>query len=134
MCSSYVCKGSRLALCLLLFLFIFAFLFSNCLLINARWYIHCSLKYLVLLATYLVLVPLFKIIEIWYTIVCFFVNNSEISVSRYVFLHFQLFCIEYVGHIYIYVYVCVCVCRNKNKRNGVSAKTAIILLVKEWKV
>ena len=89
MCSSHGRKGSRLSLRVLLFLFVSAFLFINCLLINACWYIHFGLQ---ITSSYLLFVPLFKDHR---SLV--YDCSLACSVSRWVFLHFQLFCIESVG-------------------------------------
>ena len=85
-------RFASFSLRLLLFLFISVFLFINCLLINARWYIHFGLY---IISTYLVLDPLFKDHRGLVDDCFLFVDN--IKISKEVFLHFLLFCIESVG-------------------------------------
>ena len=66
---------ASLPLRLLLFLFISVILFIDCLLINARWYVHFELY---INSTSTSQSPCLKFIRVWYTTVCLFVNNREI--------------------------------------------------------
>ena len=76
-------------LCVLLALFSPLVLYQFfCLLINMRRCIHFDFY---MITSYLVSVPLFKGLGIWYTVVCLFVSNIDILVSRWVFLHFRFF-------------------------------------------
>ena len=84
---------ASLTLRLLLFLFIsvffcssFLYLFS-CLLNNAPWCIYFGFQ---IISSYLVPVPLFKGHRgFLYTSVRLFINNTDVPVSRWIFLHFR---------------------------------------------
>ena len=89
---------ASLTLRLLLFLFISVFFYSSflylfsCLLNNAPWCIYFVFH---IISSYLVPVPLFKGHRgLLYRSVRLFINNTDIPVSRWIFLHFWLFCIE----------------------------------------
>ena len=70
------------------------FISVSCLLINARRYIYFGFH---IMTSHLVSVPLFKVTGVWYTIARLSVNDTNLPVLRWVFLHFQLFCIESFG-------------------------------------
>ena len=79
---------------------LFLYLFS-CLLINTRRCIHFDFNMITF-----TWVPFFKCHGVWYTTVRLFVNNTNVSVSKWIFLHFLyfvlspfVFLINFVTHV-----------------------------------
>ena len=92
--------------CVLFVVFPFLYLFS-CLLINTRRCIHFDFY---MITSYLVPVPFFKCHGVWYTTVRLFVNNTNVPVSKWIFLHFLyfvlspfVFLINFVTHVSLYL-------------------------------
>ena len=91
---------------------VFSLLFSlfymfSCLLINTRRCIHFDFY---MITSYLVPVPFFKCHGVWYTTVRLFVNNTNVPVSKWIFLHFLyfvlspfVFLINFVTHVSLYL-------------------------------